>query len=169
MIEKLKKLKKSKILKWLLICLAIVLLAFVLYRSYIYFYGNSSSNINETDDNYSGNNNTETSERNDGDTNIEDEETEDSAEDYYNRANELSRQQKYQEAIIEINEAIILNEINDIYWSKKASFYALLGDEKNEKATLEQGLLKIPDSEVLKAKLDLLNQEIGTNMEGVRE
>ncbi len=164
MIEKLKKLKKSRFLKWLLISVAVIVLLFAIYRSYEYFFRENTGNKTEIEDN-----NSEISEENDGDTNSEDEETEDSAEDYYNKAVELSKQQKLEEAITKINEAISLDEKNDIYWSKKASFYALLGDKKSEKSTLEQGLLKIPNSEVLKAKLDLLNQDIGTDMEGVRE
>lgn len=166
--EKLKKLKKSNILKWLLLSVAVVALLFLLFRSYIYLFGNGN-NTDKTSDNYTEGNSEEELEGNDEVSDTEAEQTEESAADYYNNALELSKQKKYQEAIIAINKAIILDEINDIYWSKKASFYALLKENDNEKSTLEEGLKKIPDSEILKAKLDLLNQDIGTNMEGVRE
>ena len=88
---------------------------------------------------------------------------------YYNNSVVLANQGKYSEAITEISKAILLDNQNEIYWSKKASYYALANDSANEIKTLQEGLIALPNSELLKTKLDLVNQDIGFDGGGVRE
>lgn len=92
-----------------------------------------------------------------------------SAETYYSRSLESASKKDYAQALVEINKALSLNNKIDIYWAKKASYQALLGDSDSEKATLESGLKILPDSDLLKTRLELINQNIGNTDDGVRE
>ena len=93
------------------------------------------------------------------DTNSKDNTTVSPADTFYQNALSKSANKEYNAAISEIDKAILLNQNNDLYWSKKASFYALKNDIVMEKKTLEQGLEIIPNSDLLQSQLDIVNRD----------
>lgn len=143
--------------------LAIILV--LLYR--YYFHSDNSINENQNDTQIQENNfssaEDQASINSATPTNLE------NPDKYYTNSIALADQGKYSEAITEINRAIALDDKNEIYWSKKASYYTLLEDKASAKATLEEGLRTIPGSDILQTRLDLIDKDSFNNADGVRE
>jgi len=82
-----------------------------------------------------------------------------SATDYYSQGFIKFQNQHYTEAISDFDNAIALNPSNDIYYAKKSEAQYNLGQKEAAIKTVEDGLKVLPDSDLLKTKLDILNKE----------
>lgn len=148
----------------------LLVLAALVVGLYLYYFGkDSDTGIQETGDPTST-----SSESADQNSNVEPEPEEQDTVDpdsqhYYQKSMESAQNKNYAQAIEEITLAIQLDNKIDVYWAKKASYQALSGDSAAEKATLEEGLRLNPDSDILKVRLEVWGQDIGSDYEGVRE
>jgi len=168
------KLKKNKYFKWACYFVTAALFIFLLFWSHDYLFGNPSYENRSTDkDIYSDSSNfpltSPDDPSTDEDTNQSSQQNDNTnAEKYYSDSLDYANNKSYSQAIVEINKAIELDSSVDIYWAKKASYQALLGNIDSEKATLEEGLKIIPNSDLLKTRLEIVGVDISSGAGGIK-
>jgi|SRR3990167_4305892 len=81
------------------------------------------------------------------------------AEDYYEQGVTKFTQKDYTKAITSIDKAIALDSHQPNYYNKKSQAQYNLGQKDKAIATVQEGLNKNPDSDLLKSRLDILQKD----------
>ena len=67
--------------------------------------------------------------------------------------------QKWADAVIDFQQAISLDQKQPNYYNRKSQAEYNLGKKDQAIKTLEEGLINIPDSDLLKSRLDILTKD----------
>ena len=81
------------------------------------------------------------------------------AEDYYGEGVVKFTQKDYTGAIASMDKAIALDSHQPNYYNKKSQAQYNLGQKDKAIATVQEGLNKNPDSDLLKSRLDILQKD----------